>query len=66
MNIEEKTKNYFSQIRNRNKNDYKRKSHFKRINKRSIQYIRESVIDNYINKTNLQRYNLKEKLNKEK
>ena len=53
MNLEERTKNCFDQIRNRSKNDYKRESHFKKINKRLIQYIRELVTNDHISETNL-------------
>ena len=66
MSLEERTKNHLDQIRNRNKNGYKREDHLKRMNKRSTQYTRESVTNDHINKTNLQRHNLKERLDEEK
>ena len=66
MNLKEEIKNHFNQIRNRNKNGHKRKDYSKKINKESTQYIKESVMNDYTNKINLQRHNLKEELNKEK
>ena len=66
MNLKEETKNYSDQVRNRNKNGYKRKDYSKKINKRSIQYTRESTTDDHISKINLQRHNPKERLNREK
>ena len=36
------------------------------MNKELIQYIRESVTNDYMSEINFQRYNLEKKLNKEK
>ena len=66
MNLKKRTKNYLDQIRNRNKNDYKREGHLKEMNEESTQYTRRSITNDHINKINYQRYNLKKKLNKEK
>ena len=66
MNSKEETKDYLDQIRNKNKNDYKRKNYFKKINKESTQYIRRLITDDHISKTNLQRYNSGERLNEKK
>ena len=53
MNSKKETKDYLNQIRNKNKNDYKRKNYFKKINKEPTQYIRRLIIDDHISKTNL-------------
>ena len=52
MNLGKETKNHLSQIRNKSKNDHKRKGHFKRMNKESIQYTRESVTNDHVNEIN--------------
>ena len=64
MNLKEEIKNHFSQIRNRDKNDYKRKNYFKKMNERITQYIERLIINDYINKINLQKHNSKERLNR--
>ena len=66
MNSEEETKNHLDQIRNRNKNDHKREDYSREMNERSIQYIRESVTNDHINKINFQRHNLEKELNEKK
>ena len=66
MNLKKKIKNHFDQIRNRNKNDHKRKDYFKKMNKELIQYIRKLIINDHVNKINLQRHNSRKRLNKKK
>ena len=53
MNSEKEIKNHSNQIRNGNKNDYKRKGHLEKMNKEPIQYTRKSITNDHVNKISL-------------
>ena len=64
MNTRKEIKNHSRQVRDRDKNRYKRKSHSERINRGPTQYLEETTTNNYVNKTNLQRCDFRKRLNK--
>ena len=64
--MKERTRNNFDSIWNKNKNDHRWKDYSKKINKKSIQYLERTIMNDYINKISLSRDNFEKRLNKKK
>ena len=53
MSLEKETKNYFGQVRNRDKNSHKREDHPKRMNEEPTRHPRRLVTDDHVSEINL-------------
>ena len=53
MNQKEEIKSYLDQVRNENKNNYKRENYPEKMNEESIQYIERTITNDHVDRTSL-------------